>query len=80
MRIGEYENFVDWSLCSCQNLGMDKQEATDTIKFNIPLERKKRFRLACMLEDRNMSEVLNELIEAWLRENEPPEPPTGRGR
>jgi hypothetical protein len=40
---------------------------------------KLRFKLACTAKERSMSDVVTDLIEAWLEENEPPAPKTSTG-
>lgn len=43
----------------------------DSLKIYIDKALKLRFKSLCALQDRDMSRVASELIEAWVRENEP---------
>jgi len=46
------------------------------IRSRVPESVRARFKAACALQSRDMSEVLEELIMQWLKENEPILPPT----
>ncbi len=46
--------------------------AEDSIRVYLSKEKKVRFKAACVLQDRDMSDVVNELIDQWLEQNETP--------
>lgn len=46
------------------------------IRSRVPESVRARFKAACALQSRDMSEVLEGLIMDWLKENEPILPPT----
>jgi hypothetical protein len=49
--------------------------AEDSIRVYLSKEKKLRFKAACVLQDRDMSDVINEMIDQWLEQNEiPPQP------
>ncbi len=49
--------------------------AEDSIRVYLSKEKKLRFKAACVLQDRDMSDVVNEMIDQWLEQNEIPSPP-----
>ncbi|NEO31704.1 MAG: hypothetical protein F6K36_14965 [Symploca sp. SIO3C6] len=49
---------------------MVKTVAEDSIRVYLSKEKKLRFKSTCVLKDRDMSEVVNELIDQWLEQNE----------
>lgn len=44
---------------------------TDQFKAYIERQLKQRFQAVVIYQGRNMSEVISELIEEWVKENEP---------
>jgi len=48
--------------------------AEDSIRVYLSKEKKLRFKAACVLQDRDMSDVVNEMIDQWLEQNEIPSP------
>ncbi len=44
----------------------------ESIRVYLSKEKKLRFKAACTLQDRDMSDVVNELIDQWLAQNETP--------
>lgn len=44
--------------------------AEDSIRVYLSKDKKLRFKSTCVLKDRDMSEVVNELIDQWLEQNE----------
>jgi len=48
---------------------MIKTVAEESIRVYLPKEKKLRFKAACVVQDRDMSEVVNEMIDKWLEEN-----------
>ena len=51
---------------------MSEAEKPVFIRGRVPESVRARFKAVCALEGRDMSDVLNELIEKWLAENEKP--------
>jgi hypothetical protein len=49
--------------------------AEDSIRVYLSKEKKLRFKAACVLQDRDMSDVVNEMIDQWLEQNEIPSQP-----
>lgn len=41
----------------------------ESIRVYLPKEKKLRFKAACVVQDRDMSDVVNEMIDKWLEEN-----------
>ena len=48
---------------------MIKTVAEESIRVYLPKEKKLRFKAACVVQDRDMSDVVNEMIDKWLEEN-----------
>lgn len=53
--------------------------ADPTIRVYLSPEKKLQFKMACVSQGRDMSEVVNELIDRWLEEIEPP-PKSEKGK
>ncbi len=53
---------------------MSEAEKPVFVRGRVPESVRARFKAVCALEGRDMSDVLNELIEKWLAENEKPSP------
>ncbi|NEQ78715.1 MAG: hypothetical protein F6K23_40440 [Okeania sp. SIO2C9] len=49
---------------------MVKTVAEDSIRVYLSKDKKLRFKSTCVLKDRDMSEVINELIDQWLEQND----------
>lgn len=48
----------------------DKQEPQTQVSFRMPLELHRRLKIALIHDGRTMQEVLNGMIEAWVRKKE----------
>lgn len=46
-----------------------KTVAEESIRVYLNKEKKLRFKAACVVQDRDMSDVVNEMIDRWLEEN-----------
>ncbi len=51
---------------------MSEAEKQVFVRGRVPDSVRARFKATCALQGRDMSDVLNELIEKWLAENEKP--------
>ncbi|NEQ89194.1 MULTISPECIES: plasmid partition protein ParG [Moorena] len=43
--------------------------AEESIRVYLSKDKKKNFKAACVMQDRDMSDVVNELIDKWLDQN-----------
>lgn len=48
---------------------MIKTVTEESIRVYLAKDKKLRFKAACVVQDRDMSDVVNEMIDKWLEEN-----------